>query len=491
MTVLVGNALKFTESGSIEVEVDRDASEGETVWLHFLVRDTGIGMTTEQLDTIFHSFTQADGSLTRKYGGTGLGLSIAQHLMDVLGGRLWADSLPGQGSTFHCLLPFSTAMEECPSGVKAGDLAEKTATPASAAMAEAAAIPHILLVEDNEINQEIACELLRGMQVEVEVADNGAIALEMVKERRFDMIFMDIQMPVMDGLEATRRIRASDVEWARDVPIIAMTAHALSDDREQSLSAGMNAHLTKPINPEALQRVVAIWLPDTILLSAGETIATEVIQAAPESSELDLSSLHGINIASGISNVAGNEALYLDLLRRFAAKYRNSHKELPELLNAYETESAARLAHTIKGVAANLGATRLANQAKDIESAILANEPIDALLAPYAADLEKVTLSIDQLIASRDAMQETDDQCAILDPGSIPHIVEELERLPLLMQTDWGQAQTVVEELGTLLEHTEFTDPYSRLRNALEEFDVVDFTNTAMELRQRLKARQA
>ena len=497
ISVLASNAFKFTETGSVSVEISRESSSGDEVWLHFCVRDTGIGMSPDQLEQIFQSFTQVDGSLTRKYGGTGLGLSIARHVMGVLGGRMWAESVAGEGSAFHCVLPFSLGTDVPETGKLGEALRAETArvdpvpasgeNPEDKAPAAQVAPARVLLVEDNEINQEIACELLREMHLEVDVAENGAEALEAIKAKRFDMIFMDIQMPVLDGLEATRRIRAGEQEWAREVPIIAMTAHALSDDREQSLSAGMNAHLTKPINPEALQRVIAIWLPDATF--------TPLELAQPQQQEdttgmetgLDLSSLHGINITSGISNVAGNERLYLDLLRRFAAKYRNSNEELPALLAAYETESAARLAHTIKGVAANLGANKLANQAKDIETAILAGSPITELLTPYAADLEKVTRSIDQLIASRDAMQETHEQKkGSLKASDIPYIEHELEGLPLLMQTDWGQAQERVDDIGKILESTELADLFGRLRNALEEFDVSDFTNTAIELKQRV-----
>ncbi len=482
LAVLGDNALKFTETGSISVSVSLEASDGDELWLHFRVRDTGIGMQPEHLEQVFQSFTQADGSLTRRYGGTGLGLSIARHLVDLVGGRMWAESISGEGSVFHCVLPF-------PRGAADQDLETACGvTPTGLAGQEGcqavAEKPCILLVEDNEINQEIACELLSAMNLQVDVAENGEQALEAVQAKRYDIIFMDIQMPVMDGLEATRRIRAGNQDWAREVPIIAMTAHALSDDREQSLAAGMNAHLTKPINPEALQRVVAIWLPDRVLAEPGQPGQTVAPAPAPE---LDLSSLHGINISSGISNVAGNENLYLDLLRRFAAKYRDSHHELPELLAAFETESAARLAHTIKGVAANLGANRLAGIAKDIESAILAGDPIEALLGPYTTELHQVAQSIDQLIASRDAQDQDDGKYAELDPVAVPRILGDLEQLPVLMQTDWGRAQETVEALGALLAHTDVGSLYQRLLNALEEFDVVEFANAAEDLKQRLR----
>ena len=480
LSVLVDNALKFTEKGAITVKVGLEALDGDECWLHFSVIDTGIGMSTEQVEHVFQSFTQVDGSLTRRYGGTGLGLAIAHHLVELMSGMMWAESAEGQGSTFHCVLPFGRTVAEEPEDPVVKVVAEES--PVAVVLSQE--VPQVLLVEDNEINQEIACELLTSMSLQVDVAENGEEALKAVQAKRYDMVFMDIQMPVMDGLEATRCIRASSLEWAREVPIIAMTAHALSDDREQSLSVGMNAHLTKPINPEALRRVIAIWLPDRVLAepSQGPTIDSE---STPRSS-LDLSSLHGINITSGISNVAGNEILYLDLLRRFVAKYRNSHMELPELLTAFDTESAARLAHTIKGVAANLGALRLAGIAKDIESAILAGESIESLLAPYTTELHQVSQSIDLLIVSRDAMNQDDGQMDEIDAARIPGILNDLVGLPMLMQTDWGSAQEKVEELGELLAHSVVGHLYSKLRNALEEFDVIAFTNAIEDLKQRL-----
>ena len=480
LSVIVDNALKFTDKGSVTVKVSLEALDGDESWLHFSVIDTGIGMSTEQLEQVFQSFTQADGSLTRRYGGAGLGLAIAHHLVELMSGMMWAESTEGQGSTFHCVLPFGRTVAEEPEDPVVKAVVEEP--PVAVVMSQET--PQILLVEDNEINQEIACELLTSMNLQVDVAENGEEALKAVQAKRYDMVFMDIQMPVMDGLEATRCIRASELDWAREVPIIAMTAHSLSDDREQSLSVGMNAHLTKPINPEALRRVIAIWLPDRVLAAPPQGTKTDA-EVKPRFS-LDLSSLHGINITSGISNVAGNEILYLDLLRRFVAKYRNSHMELPELLTAFDTESAARLAHTIKGVAANLGAIRLAGIAKDIESAILAGETIEPLLSPYTTELHQVSQSIDLLIVSRDAMNQDDGQVDELDADRIPGILNDLVGLPMLMQTDWGSAQEKVEELGTILAHSVVGSLYSKLRNALEEFDVISFTNAIEDLKQRL-----
>lgn len=333
----------------------------------------------------------------------------------------------------------------------------------SADMGQPGVMPRVLLAEDNEINQEIACELLGGMNVAVTVAENGEQAVEAVRSGQYDAILMDIEMPVMDGLEATRRIRASGIPWAEQVPIIAMTGHSLSDGHESSQAAGMNAHLTKPIDPQALRSMLATWLP--------QKRPTESAGTDNGASHQEMSQLYGINTRAGIANVAGNEKLYFDLLRRFAGKYRDSQHELQALLERGDIESASRLAHTIKGVAANLGAVYLADMAKRIEAALLAKESIEDLTDPYAQELTKVAQGIEQMTSGNTAPQEPAQVQAEVDAESVPLILQTLEGLPQLMQTDWGQAQEIVDGLAPLLECTMAASVYARLHNALEEFD--------------------
>ncbi|ODU08900.1 MAG: hypothetical protein ABS84_10480 [Rubrivivax sp. SCN 71-131] len=234
---LGGNALKFTERGSVAIEITAAAPQT----LRFTVRDTGIGIDPALLPRLFRPFDQLDASMTRRYGGTGLGLAISAELVRLMGGRIEVTSTPGQGSVFWFDLPLPE--------VGAQSVAAPARTPSGAAARLNGR--RILLAEDNELNQLVAREILQGdAGAVVTVVDNGQAALEALARESFDLVLMDVQMPVMDGFEATARIR-QDPRHAQ-LPIVAMTAHAQPSDRERSLLAGMNAHVTKPFDPEAL-----------------------------------------------------------------------------------------------------------------------------------------------------------------------------------------------------------------------------------------------
>ncbi|MDR3073136.1 MAG: response regulator [Deltaproteobacteria bacterium] len=247
---ICSNALKFTESGSIALRVSLQEKKEESYRLLFTIRDTGIGMDAEAREHIFESFSQADGSTTRKYGGTGLGLAICKSLVQMMGGEIGVESEPGGGSTF-----FFTILTREGSEAELAD--EETSAVASEAPELSA--PRVLLVEDNEINQEIAVSVLQGMGITPAVANNGVEAVRLWEGRDFDLILMDIQMPVMDGLTAARRIREGGDDRSKSVPIIAMTANAMSGDREKSLDAGMNDHITKPLDIGELRKALVRW----------------------------------------------------------------------------------------------------------------------------------------------------------------------------------------------------------------------------------------
>ncbi len=247
---LCSNAIKFTEAGSVSLHVSLQARDGEELLLLFTVKDTGIGMNEEEQGRIFDSFSQADGSTTRKYGGTGLGLAISKSLVQMMGGEIWLASEPGRSSTFFFTLRARVGAEE--------DLADEESAPA---LQEQTPLPElkVLLAEDNAINQEIALEILQDMGVEADLAENGAQAVEKWESDFYDLILMDIQMPLMDGLTAARQIRGSESPRSKSVPIIAMTANAMSGDREKSLAAGMNDHITKPLDLNELRSTLALW----------------------------------------------------------------------------------------------------------------------------------------------------------------------------------------------------------------------------------------
>ncbi len=245
---LCSNAIKFTASGEVDLNITLVEKQNNDLILRVDVKDTGIGIALKDQDKIFDSFAQADGSTTRTYGGTGLGLSISKSLVLLLGGKIWLKSVPQEGSTFSFTIRATEGLVK--------NLEEEKRTPNTLQK-----LPKlkILLVEDNEINQEIALEMLKNMGVQITLANNGKEGLQMFEKETFDLILMDIQMPVMDGLTATKNIRQSTSPLAQSIPIIAMTAHAMSGDKEKSLNAGMNDHITKPIDFNELHQILYTW----------------------------------------------------------------------------------------------------------------------------------------------------------------------------------------------------------------------------------------
>ncbi len=253
LTNLLSNAVKFTKAGEIRLEARLLQRTGSALELEFCVADTGIGMSPAQVRELFTPFTQADTSTTRKYGGTGLGLAISKSLVDMMGGRIWCESEPGVGSKFMFTARFQMAEPDAAPGQGQGEPA--------APSARIGLGRRILLAEDNEINQIVAEELLKLEGFDVVIANNGQEAVRKLMElRQFDLILMDIQMPEMDGIQATREIRKHP-EFD-PIPIIAMTAHAMTGDREKSLDVGMVDHITKPIEPEVMYQTIARWLPE-------------------------------------------------------------------------------------------------------------------------------------------------------------------------------------------------------------------------------------
>lgn len=240
ITNFLSNALKFTHKGSVTVQADVRPDDG-TGLCEFTVRvkDTGVGIPEGKLAKVFERFSQADNSTTRRYGGTGLGLTISSHLVQLMGGRLEASSTPGQGSVFMFSVPLPLG-DACPAQAQNGQGAAGSTVPSLS----------VLVVEDNKTNQTLARRLLEKRGHTARVADNGALALELVEEVRFDLILMDLQMPELDGMETTRRIRCS--ACCSDVPIIALTANAMAEDRLMCIAAGMQGYLSKPISTTAL-----------------------------------------------------------------------------------------------------------------------------------------------------------------------------------------------------------------------------------------------
>jgi signal transduction histidine kinase/ActR/RegA family two-component response regulator/HPt (histidine-containing phosphotransfer) domain-containing protein len=266
---LLSNAIKFTESGQVRVYLRcaADSKESRPEY-DLIVEDTGVGIPADKLEKIFDKFTQADGSITRRYGGTGLGLTITRRLVEMFGGRIWVESVEGKGSKFFVRLPLETAQktkravaEQKESGAERVSVDGRT--------------PQILLVEDNAVNQKVVLAILSKRGFHVEIAANGLEALTAVQKSQFDLVLMDVQMPYMDGIEATRKIR--EELRMTELPIIAMTAHAMTGDRERCLNAGMNDYASKPVNPSTLVHTIMRYLDR----SSEQPTAPKPVEAPP------------------------------------------------------------------------------------------------------------------------------------------------------------------------------------------------------------------
>ncbi len=410
---LVGNAIKFSRQGQILLSLAVDAEEDGRVSLHFAVRDEGIGIPSEDQARLFQPFSQADASTTRNYGGTGLGLAISQRLVEMMGGRIWVDSVPGQGSTFHFTARFNTS-----------DQALSLYPRHGASSVDAAALARlrgadILLVEDAEYNQEVMCELLKQAGFSVRLAVNGEDALRAVDEAIPDCVLMDCQMPVMDGFDATRRLRAQ--ERCLKLPIIALTANAMAGDREQCLAAGMDGFVAKPVDIGELYAALVQWVrPQEGKTSALDRpygrVSSQPLPSSPlrvgdwvhappllDSSGLaspHLPAMAGIDAQMGLAQTGGNSPLYLKLLKKFRDSRANGMQAgFRQARRLGDWDTATRLAHTLKGTARTLGIRLLGDLAAHLEDAVRQGQPetITEWLSALEGELDCVLAELARL----------------------------------------------------------------------------------------------
>jgi two-component system sensor histidine kinase/response regulator len=580
---LTNNAVKFTESGEIVVSSELVQQDQGAVTLKFSVKDSGIGLTQEQIGNLFQAFSQADTSTTRKFGGTGLGLTICKRLVDLMGGEIWVESEPGQGSTFFFTANFELGTEKAkkplvPShslrgmkvlvvddnatsreilqemlesftfevtqaasgeeglgelekalanrpfelvimdwkmpgmdGIEASKIiknhprlskipaiimvtnygreeimhqAEKagldgflikpvnpsvffdaimqafsegvpSTAPAFERGVAAGTEPRhaiqgarVLLVEDNEINQQVAMEILAGANIEVSLAINGQEAVKAVTENDYDAVLMDVQMPVMDGHEATRILRR-DPRF-RDLPIIAMTAHAMAGDRENSLAAGMNDHITKPIDPEELYRTLGHWLDRPAPMAAAKPVAKEPVEITTADESPELPELEGIDVESGLRRLLGNRKTYRRILMKFRKDFLAAADTIKTLVSEENYTEAEILAHTVKGAAGNIGARELEGAAATLEKCF--KDGKRGVPEPEYAEFAK---ELGRVLASLAALEEKEE----------PQVVAEEKPAPLPPEL----AQEVAQ----------------RLRDAAESGDVTELAAIAAELTAR------
>ena len=590
-TNLINNATKFTEKGDITLSIKLLQQVNNNVKLYFCVKDTGIGMTQEQLGRLFNAFTQADGSTTRKYGGTGLGLVISKSLVELMGGQLQVDSVSGEGSKFfftitlpvaaqagepkwknesklknknvlliddcanlrtvlrHYLTRLQCVVEEANSVDEALDLIqaheeanedpydlflvdysmpilngfdfvhglgesmkkipkvlmhpihfdENELTTAKnlgfnsfvakplqissllSALQDSFGLPltyqkavkkekgkiyfkeaKILLVEDNQMNQELAVSLLNSVGLTAMVANNGKEALEMLKKDAFNLVLMDIQMPIMDGLTATREIRAREDEYFRNVPILAMSARAFKKDTEECLEAGMNAHIVKPIDPTILYDELAKFLP-----IAAETPGNAEKQQRSQDDEsfvLHFQKVKNFDAEAGLYHVNNDRNMFLKILQGFVRDYDNKTFGLRSQIEQFHYEESARIVHTIKGLCGTIGANHVQSLAAAIEN-----------------ELEEKQCNFDEFNVFEEKLQELVEDLKVV----LTDIVTE-QNVPAQKVHDPEAASKLQSALNTLKDAVD-TCSSTQCKRILESIEGIAFDNTQEVMLRKLK----
>jgi PAS domain S-box-containing protein len=441
LTNLMSNATKFTAKGEVRVTLGGERQADERFRLEVSVADSGIGMSKAQMALLFQPFTQADASTSRRFGGTGLGLAICRRIVDLMGGEISVSSVEGVGSTFSFHVPLSI-------GAPA-----KLAEPERAARrASDVRLPgvRILVVEDNPINQQVAAELLQALGIEPTVAGSGEEALELLKDRAFDLILMDMQMPGKDGLQTTAAIRAELGDAL--TPIVAMTANAMAGDRERCLEAGMNDHIAKPIDPEKLALTLARWLEDRVQAPA-EREETEAPAAHPPRI-----AIAGVDVAFALDNLGGNAELFEDLLDLFVEEHGDAARLIMQASADGEWRRVNAQAHGLKGAASTLGALRISEIALRIEQTARAPAPDAGVIGQ---DAEALRIAIAEVaagvVAHRSRMPAPGSSAQEAAPQEAPpvaEIVADIDELRRLLEAGDADAETESERLAGRLART-------------------------------------
>ncbi len=585
------NAVKFTENGEINIAISLKEETDEDVLIYCAVRDTGTGLTEEQIERLFQRFSQADASTTREFGGTGLGLAISRKLAELMDGEAGVSSEPGKGSTFwftarltkcvgqsrkmalstdmqgkrvlvvddnenarqmlaglletmgfkvdqvesgetavgnvyraeaqgkpyeivfldwkmpgmdgnetakqiralplspmpHMIMVTAFGREEVIKAAEGADIVDMLFKPVSPSVLFDSVIrilggvddgvrttgdgptdiflqlatikgSRILLVEDNDLNQEVAIELLRDAGFIVDLAENGQIAINKVRSTDYDLVLMDMQMPVMDGLTATLEIRKE--ERFNDLPVVAMTANVMQGDRDRCLAVGMNDHVAKPIEPEKLWEALLKWIKPQQSTGVFVEVKPQTVQDVDLPSDID-----GLDMADGLRRVLGKKPLYLSMLRKFVTGQKSFRVAIVEALEANLHETAERLAHTLKSVSGTIGAIGLAQLASKFEVAIKERRPreeIDARLEELEMVLGDLITQLEQKLS-----EEPDKETVTTSPEQLKAVCDTLETM---LADDDAEAVAVLDMNVALLQ-TAFPNHYPKIDEGIRLFD--------------------
>jgi PAS domain S-box-containing protein len=381
---LCGNAIKFTNQGEVNVRVELLARSPSSLRVHFEVTDTGIGIDPKNLDGLFMPFAQADATITRRFGGSGLGLSISKRLVQLMGGEIGVDSLPGVGSKFWFDLPFPLSQEE-PALYQTPLNVTVTGEPRLSGF-------RCLVVDDSRMNRDIVERMLNLEGAHVILAADGQQAVQLLRSqsKSFDAVLMDVQMPVMDGLAATRVIR--NELCLKDIPVIALTAGVLAEQRRQAADAGCNDFIAKPVDLEELVAALLRWTRET-------PIMTPVV---PKESVASLPAIAGLDCAKAVRSLGGDEELFLSLLADFVEEFGETGNRVCDAVRNEDRAGAARLLHAMRGAAGYIGATEISKKAKSLEVLLSdAKSDVTAHIEDFGSEFQALIREISETISNR------------------------------------------------------------------------------------------
>lgn len=417
---LLSNAIKFTQEGYVEITVERTAEK----LFQFSVKDSGIGISPEQQEKLFHEFIQADSKTARIYGGTGLGLTISKKLVELMDGKIWLESEVGIGSVFTFEIPLIELEKDSIS------LKTKKIDPHSINILVGS---KILLVDDNSINQEIILGILENSGIRIDIANNGQEAIDKFQTNKYELIFMDIHMPIMNGYEATTIIKESD----KEIPIIALTANAMKEDVEKALAVGMNEHLSKPIDINKLYEVLLKYLSQKVDSYDSEINEDSIV----------LPNFKHINTEAGLHHIGGNARLYLQILRNFYNQY------LDFKIDEKDAETFNMQLHTLKGLSASIGALSLNEVLKRVDAS-----RDNALLKLLYVELNLV---IDELAALHTEINGLEEELLVTTDYHIEELFDSLRES--INENRPKKVSQIIDEISKYELSTEFKELFNEV----------------------------